>query len=230
LALKEIDDVIASGRTPILVGGTGFYLKALLDGLSPIPEANLEIRAQLTEKCQAMGTAQFFEEFKKLDPITAANIDPFNTQRIIRAWEVLISTGKALSAWHKEPLIAPPEYLSFYNLTVIPEREDLYSACNKRFDIMLASGAIDEVSEFDKLYGRNSALPLTKALGYSEISSYLNSEISIDEAREKSQQITRNYAKRQVTWFKNQINANICVNSPKTEFDAILAKINKECF
>jgi len=223
-ALKEIDDLRAENKTPILVGGTGFYIKTLLEGLSPIPEADLKIRETLIEKHHTIGGKAFFEEFALVDSITSANLDPANTQRVIRAWEVLLATGKPLAEWQKEPLIAPPEHLAFYVINLMPPREILYHSCNTRFEKMLDMGGMEEVTEFKHKY-EGIEVTLNKALGYKELCYYLDNKITLKEAIEKAQQATRNYAKRQTTWFNNQIKANVTLDTADKGIDYIVKTV-----
>lgn len=221
-ALDEISRLEALDKTPILVGGTGFYLKALIEGLSPIPETDPEIRNNLIQKYKETGIDAFFKEFAKLDKLTSTKIDPSNSQRIIRAWEVLLSTGKPMAEWQKEPLIPPPSHLLFYVINLTPDREILYSSCNSRFKTMIDNGAIEEIKKFKEIYGLNPQISLTKALGYKELCEYIDGNLSLAEASEKASQITRNYAKRQTTWFKNQLKPDITISDPKNDAQPII--------
>ncbi len=212
LALKEIEAAHGMGKLPIIVGGTGFYLMALLDGLSPIPAIPEGIREKLILKQREMGNPAFYQAFAKLDPITAPLLDPLNTQRVIRAWEVLEGTGKSLAEWQKLPRVKAPAHLRFHTIALLPEREILYQSCNRRFEQMMEQGVQEEVIAFMKICTPH--MPLSKALGYPELAAYQRGEISLGEAIICAQQSTRYYAKRQVTWFRNQITADLVLPTP----------------
>ncbi len=212
LALAEIDEALAAGKLPIVTGGTGFYLKSLLKGLSPIPSVPDDIRVALIKRQQEIGTAALFAEFAGKDPDTASKIDRDNPQRIVRAYEVLIATGKGLSYWQSLPPEPPPAHLEFITATLLPQRATLYAQCDSRFGQMLAAGALDEVREFQKT--ATPEMPLVKALGYAELASHLAGNITLTDAITLAQNATRQYAKRQVTWFRHQIAADIVLEQP----------------
>ncbi len=212
LALAEIENVIAAGKLPIVVGGTGFYLKALLKGLSPIPSVPDDIRAVLIARAREMGTPAFYAEFASKDPETAAKIDRDNPQRIVRAYEVLEATGKSLAYWQSLPPEPPPAHLQFIVATLVPPRAKLYAQCDSRFSQMLAAGALEEVRKFKET--ARPEMPLVKALGYAELASHLDGNITLTEAITLSQNATRQYAKRQVTWFRHQIVADTVLEMP----------------
>jgi len=224
-ALEEIAKAHSENKLPILVGGSGFYLKSIIEGLSPIPDVPKDIRLALSKKLEEIGIDNFYKEFKNLDNVMAEKLDPCNSQRITRAWEVLEFTGKSLSSWQKEPLIKAPMDIFFKTLIIIPDREKLYKRCNSRFEEMVSNGAIDEAEEFRVLHG-NIDIPLNKALGYKILCDYIDKKISREDAMLKSQATTRNYAKRQVTWFKNQVSADFLTNNPKDSLHEILSWIN----
>jgi len=226
LAIQEINNVIANNKLPILVGGTGFYQKALIDGLSPIPPTTQQTREMLKQKHTELGGTEFFNQFALADPITSKSIDSHNTQRIMRAWEVLIDTGKPLHEWHKVPPVTTGEKFDFFNINILPDRDILYKNCDLRFEIMLEQGALKEVENFKNKYS-NMDIPLNNALGYKELCDYIDGNISLGAAKTASQQSTRNYAKRQVTWFKNQVKTAATVINPKAEIDNIILQLSK---
>lgn len=214
-ALEEIQHATDMGKLPIIVGGTGFYLNTLMEGLSPIPEIPANVRARLITLQGEIGTAGLFEMLQAADPETASRIDGANTQRVIRALEVLEHTGTPLSHWQDMPREAAPEHLQFITVTLIPPREALYARCDSRFDIMLEQGAVEEALEFkSRPYAQS---PLNKALGYPELCDYIDGKISLDEARIEAQQSTRRYAKRQTTWFSNQLAPDLALQSAAEE-------------
>ncbi len=203
-----IHDVLASGRTPIITGGSGLYIKALTEGLSPIPPIPDEVRKQTVRLQEEMGAEAFYEALKIRDPVMAERFHSNHSARLRRAWEVLEATGRSLAQWQKEPLLAPPAYWDFKMHLISPERVVLYERCNTRFLQMLDEGALEEVKDFSQAIERGEVevgVPLEKALGFKSLRSYLYGEISLEEAIERSQGETRRYAKRQTTWFKNQV-------------------------
>jgi tRNA dimethylallyltransferase len=185
MARREIADVHASGRTPILAGGTGLYLRTLLDGIAPVPAIDSAIR----ERVRQAAVDQNRAELEKLDPDAAARLNPADTTRINRALEVILSTGRTLG--ELRPLI------------LLPPRKWLYARCDDRFARMVDEGAVAEV---EALLARNlnPNLPVMRAIGVREIARYLLSAVSLDDAIAAGRQATRRYAKRQYTWFAHQ--------------------------
>ena len=220
LALSEINAAHAQGQLPIITGGTGFYIKTLLEGISPIPDIDPAIRDTLSQKQRELGNPAFHAAFRAVDPVMAEKLDPFNTQRVIRAWEVLIGTGKSLAEWQALPREQPPAHLRMIVVTLLPDRERLYKNCNDRFEKMLAAGALDEVRGFTHITS-----PLTHALGYPELSAYLSGALSREEAVEQARQSTRHYAKRQMTWFRHQIHTDLTLIAPDADAVERLVKI-----
>lgn len=208
-ALEEIERAINENLTPVITGGTGFYISALTEGLSPVPPVPEDVREQVFSMLEEMGNQKFHELLSERDPEIAGRLHQNDSQRIMRAMEVLIATGKSLAVWQSLPKEAPPEYLSFETEIVMPEREALYSNIENRFDHMIEMGALDEVSDLmEKIEcGEISEdTQITGALGYNHLSSYLREEISLQEAVDLSKTQTRQYAKRQTTWFKRHGN------------------------
>jgi len=226
-ARAAIAQTRAQGRTPILVGGTGLYFDALTKGLADIPSIPDDIRAESAKLYAEWGEAKFREVLAQRDPESASRIARNDRQRLIRAYEVIDHTGKTLGEWQKgdsgfkirdsgkslsflESRGPNPEF-SFECHLLLPPREQLYAACDKRFLRMIERGAIEEVKN---LIARNlppapvsstgQVLPAMKILGVREIAAYLRGEMSLDAAIAKAQQLTRNYAKRQTTWFGNK--------------------------
>lgn len=206
-----INDVLAQGKTPIITGGSGLYIHALIEGLSPIPDISDDIRQAANAKQAELGNPAFYEELKKRDPIMAERLHADHTARLIRAWEVLEATGKSLSEWQTMPRQSPPDNWEFNVTLVMPVREKLYNRCNQRFIWMLDNGALEEVAAFNKAKENgeisDKAL-LNNALGVKPLTAYLNGDMSKTDAIERGQGETRRYAKRQVTWFKHQVKLN----------------------
>ena len=207
LAIEEIDAAHAAGKLPILTGGTGFYFKALMHGLSPLPDVPVEVRAETMALQKKLGNPAFHADLAKIDPVMAARLNPNDTQRLVRAREIIAATGKSLAHWQSLPVEPPPAHYVFELVLVSPERAVLYERCNARFDAMMKNGALDEVRNFDRDIQDDKVpadAPLTHALGFRPLQSALRGRMPMDEALEKAKAETRQYAKRQVTWFRHQ--------------------------
>jgi len=201
-ARAAIEETIKAGRQPIIVGGTGLYFDALMGGLAEIPPIPDDARAKTAQLYIKLGEKDFRTELAKRDPESAARIAHNDKQRLIRAYEVALHTGKTLGDWHKASQGAEQNFAAEYHL-LLPAREELYAACDKRFLDMIERGAIEEVKNFLKR-GLPPTLPSMKILGVRELAEYIRGEKTLEESITKAQQMTRNYAKRQVTWFKNK--------------------------
>ncbi|HNQ93010.1 MAG TPA: tRNA (adenosine(37)-N6)-dimethylallyltransferase MiaA [Alphaproteobacteria bacterium] len=208
MALKEIREAIECDLVPVVVGGTGFYLKALMEGLSPIPEIPSEVRILAEDLLERVGMEDFFEIIREHDPDFAAKADPQNRQRLVRAFEVIQHTGRPMSYWQSLPLEGAPDDLEFNVEIISPERDVLYERCNARFDQMVAQGVVDEVAAFDELIEAGKIppeCPLTHALGFQPLQAYLRGEMDLETAIVLAKNETRHYAKRQATWFRHQM-------------------------
>ena len=200
-AVKEIAN---QGRVPVLVGGTGLYFKALTTGLAAVPPISADIRNRVRSRLLRDGAPALHAELMQLDPATAQRVTVNDRSRISRALEVVLATGRPLSDWHREglpPLIEPNKAAKVF-LTC--ERKELVRRIETRFAAMLDAGALEEVKQLAarKL---NRSLPAMKAHGVPWLMRYLNGEISRDEAVAGAVMDTRRYAKRQLTWFRNQL-------------------------
>jgi tRNA dimethylallyltransferase len=202
-ALAEIVAAHAAGQYPILVGGTGLYLKTLMEGLSPVPTADPQARAKATALYGEIGGAAFRAALAERDPVIAARLEPGDRQRLIRAWEVVETTGTPLSEWQALPK-DPGHSLAFNLIGLMPPRDALYERIDRRFTAMLDRGALNEAARFDAL-GLSPALPANKALGLPELRRHLKGEFDLGEAARLARQASRNYAKRQTTWFRHQL-------------------------
>ena len=204
MAVAEIDAAHADGRLPIVAGGTGLYLRALTDGLSDIPDVPEAVRTETMARHAELGGAAFHAALAERDPVMAARLNPGDSQRLIRAWEVLEATGRSLADWQAEPVSGPPPGYRFRTIVLVPPRAPLYAACDRRFAAMMETGAVEEVAA---LLARHldPALPVMKVLGVPEIARFLAGETDRDTAIAQAQQATRRYAKRQLTWFRNQV-------------------------
>lgn len=208
LAMREIAAAHEAGKLPILCGGTGFYLKALKDGLSPIPDVPAAIRARACALREEIGNPAFYAQLCAKDPHSAARIAPTDSQRMIRAFEVLEHTGHSLSFWQAQPRQGPPPEWRFTVEILMPERAELYRRCDARFAAMMEAGALDEVAEFaEKLKAGvfPEGCPPTQALGFAPLRAHLCGNLSRHEAVDLARQETRQYAKRQCTWLRHQM-------------------------
>lgn len=200
MAVPEIQDVLDNGKTPILVGGTGMYIKSLTDGINPAPEISEEIK----EYVRALPLPTAYAELKEKAVMSAEALNEGDTQRIQRALSVFLETGKTIQWWNSQP---QRKFFSEYEFDirfVNPPRERLYDNINKRFLKMIDAGVIDEVEKVIPLNLVDSN-PSYRAHGLRELTTYIKGEANLDDVIAKSQQVTRNYAKRQVTWFSNQL-------------------------
>lgn len=204
LAKMEIDWALSMGHTPIVTGGTGLYFKALMEGIADIPDIPPEVRAQARADLQAMGHAAFHARLGAVDETLGAKLKPGDTQRCLRAYEVWLGTGKPLSWWQAQGNKPLYDNRLFEIHKVMSEREALYAACDARFDAMLEAGALQEVRDVLSL-GLPEAAPTLQVIGVPELSAYLRNEISLETASSQAKQATRNYAKRQLTWFRHQL-------------------------
>ncbi len=201
MACQKIHEVIERDAVPIIVGGTGLYFKALLDGLSPVPEVPLEIREQGGALYDEIGGDAFREKILQIDPAMGW-LPPSDRQRLIRAWEVFEYAGKTLSSFQalpRQPLVTG----NITKYVISPPRDILYQKCDRRFDLMLELGALQEVEALlaKKL---DPMLPVMKSLGVPELAQLLRHELSEEEAIELAKRNTRRFAKRQLTWFRGQ--------------------------
>ena len=204
LAAAAIDEARAAGRLPIVVGGTGLYLRALLEGLAPVPEIADAVRAKARALHERLGAEAFHAELARIDPEMARRLPAADRQRLIRAYEVVVATGRSLAEWQRQEIRRPPVAGRFATIVLDPPRDVLYAAIDARFERMIEAGAVDEVAALEKL-NLDPGLPAAKALGVAPLRRYLRGETGLDEARAAAQQASRNYAKRQCTWLGNQM-------------------------
>jgi tRNA dimethylallyltransferase len=199
-----LDEIAAQGRVPILVGGTGLYFKALTSGLAAVPSVPAEIRAEVRGRLARDGVAPLYNELIERDPATAARLMPNDRSRISRALEVVLATGRSLSDWHREGLPPIIDSTTTAKVFLICDRSELVRRIEARFAAMLAASALEEVRALAarKL---DPSLPAMKAHGVPWLIRHLQGEITLDEAAAGAVMDTRRYAKRQVTWFRNQM-------------------------
>jgi tRNA dimethylallyltransferase len=199
-----LEEARAAGRVPILVGGTGLYFKALTAGLAAVPPIPGEIRAQVRARMQEEGAAPLYAELLARDPATAHRLMPNDRSRIARALEVMEATGRSLTDWHKEGMPALIDPAGAVKVFITAERPELVARIEARFAAMLKADALEEVRALAarKL---DPLLPAMKAHGVPWLIRHLAGEISLDEAAAGAVMDTRRYAKRQLTWFRNQM-------------------------
>lgn len=207
LALDAIAQADQAGRPPILVGGTGLYLRALLGGLADIPEIPEAIRRATRARHAEIGQERFRAELALRDPETVQRLDPREPQRHIRAMEVVEATGRPLSAWLSEVPAGEAWTRPTFVQLVLPERAGLIAASDARFDAMIAAGALEEARELSAMH-LDPVLPATRALGLRELQAHLAGEMPLEAAVEAAKGATRRYAKRQTTWFRRQIESS----------------------
>jgi tRNA dimethylallyltransferase len=199
MARKEVATIHATGRTPILAGGTGLYLRTLLDGIAPVPAIDPNVRARVREA----EVADNYLKLRTFDAAAARRLKPADSARINRALEVILSTGRTLGEWQEQREGGIADAVELRPLILLPPRKWLYARCDERFAHMIDQGAVSEV---EALLGRklNPNLPVMRAIGVRELSAYLLGSATLDEAIAAGQQVTRRYAKRQYTWFAHQ--------------------------
>lgn len=215
-ALAAIGACHAAGQLPVITGGTGFYISALLQGLSPIPEVTPENRAAAQAAWEDLGTQGLFDLLQKHDAAAAARLEAENPRRLIRAYEVLLQTGQTLAHWQDVPREGPPADMRFYTIVVSPERGALHARCAARMGLMEKAGMFDEVAAFAARIARGDVAPdapLTHACGYAPLAAFLRGGMTKDKALELMLADTRQYAKRQQTWFKNQLQADLTLTN-----------------
>lgn len=199
-ALTELESL--EGRAAILVGGTGLYFMALTKGLAEIPEVPSAVREAVSSQFETEGEAAFRQALAAVDPAAEARIAPGDRQRLVRAFSVREASGRSLTDWQADtrPLLAPG---SWSGLVVEPDRAALYANCDRRADRMIEQGALDEARVLlDRRLDPD--LPAMKAVGLRELAAGLDGALSMADAIEALKQATRQYAKRQLTWFRNQ--------------------------
>ncbi|XAO71095.1 MAG: tRNA (adenosine(37)-N6)-dimethylallyltransferase MiaA [Acetobacteraceae bacterium] len=200
-ALDEMEAALGSGRLPIFCGGTGMYLRALIEGLAEVPDPGPEVRAEVRDKLAAEGPESLYTMLQTIDPDAVSRIAPADGQRLARVWEVWRGTGKTLSWWRRESPL-PAASGSFIALRLDPPRDALRAAIAARFDAMLDHGAIEEVTA---LRARNlpPSLPAMRAHGVPELIAFLDGNMTLVMARERATLATGQYTRRQATWFRH---------------------------
>ena len=204
LATAEVRAAHDAGSVPVLVGGTGLYLDALINGLAEIPDIEPGYRTAAADLYVELGPEAFRAALAQRDPVSAARFPPQDRQRLTRAWEVVEATGRPLPEWQDAPVQAPE--FSFTSVLVWPPRETLYERCDQRFDLIMEQGGLAEVEALTRA-GRHAGFPVSKAIGVQELGAFLAGTVSLDDAVTAAKTATRRFAKRQRTWFRHRFNA-----------------------
>ena len=199
-AKAAIAEARAEGRLPILVGGTGLYIRTLLDGIAPVPTIDPAARAAV----RALSAAEAYAALAEEDAPSAVRLHPNDTTRLHRALEVVRSTGRSIATWRESRIGGIGGAVSLELQTILMPVPELYARCDARVDAMIAAGAIEEVAALrDRRLSPD--LPVMRAIGVGQLIEYLAGEVSLSDAIASIKQATRNYAKRQGTWLRNQM-------------------------
>jgi tRNA dimethylallyltransferase len=203
LAERAIDETLSAGKTPIVVGGTGLYISSLMNGIDFSKKSgDTKVRERIRIEAEKSGGQPLWERLLLLDPAATEKIAPENTVRLIRALEIIEVTGKTFTDYRNENKRGNKKYRFEVTLIGLDHREALYSRINSRVDRMFEMGLLDECRA---IFEENSAGALAKAIGYKELVPYFRGEETLETAADRLKQATRNYAKRQITWFRNQM-------------------------
>ena len=229
LAAKKIRDIAARGKLPILVGGSGMYINALINGFSDIPAIDSEIRLKVRDLQRSLSSEDFFDLLAQSDALVACGLNMQDSQRVARAYEVYLQTGKSILYYQKNNTKLLAEFV-FEVILLLPNRDFLYFMCNNRLDQMFENGAIEEVGQLIDKY-QNLKTSAMKSLGVREIVAYLRRDVSKEEALHSAKTKTRQYAKRQITWFRNQIQEKTILEfSNHDEYQRILTMVSPPGF
>ena len=215
-AASAVRETLDAGRLPVVTGGTGMYLKSLVEGIAEIPAVPDDVRSRVNAEYDDLGGRAFRGKLKAVDPETAARLEPGDRQRLIRAAEVHAATGRPLSAWLAAGNTPAIDGVRFVTMVIEPDRATLYQSIDRRFIEMVDGGALDEVKNFLAL-GLDPELPAMKAVGVRELGRHLAGASDLETAVDAAQQASRNYAKRQLTWFRNQIRKDLMISTQYSE-------------
>ena len=203
-AYREMDDIFAAGRIPLLVGGTMMYFRALTRGIAELPGADAEIRAAIDAEAAQRGWPAMHAELQAVDPQAAARIKPNDRQRIQRALEVFRASGKPLSAWQEDSAPARDD-ISYLKIGLnIEPRSVLHDRIARRLDVMLEQDFLAEVEKLRRRPGLTADHPSMRAVGYRQFWQHLDGDFDLDEARDRALYATRQLAKRQITWLRSE--------------------------
>lgn len=209
-ANRAIEDTLERDRIPIVVGGTGLYLRALTEGVVEIEKDDLVIRERLEKEMEQFGAEKMYDRLMQIDPLEAAKLHPHNKVRVIRALEISLLTGKSKSELVATGAYRKSEY-KFEYFCLIPEREALYAAIDSRVDAMIQQGLLNEIEHLCQ-NGLKEQVRKASVIGYNELLDYLDGKTTLPEAVSLIKQNSRRYAKRQMTWFRHQASGTVFAN------------------
>ena len=201
---RELAAAREAEQVPIIAGGTGLYFHTLLNGLTPVPDIELAVRAHWRAEATRLGSAELHAVLAARDPVVAARLRASDPQRVTRALEVLDGTGRSLAEWARETGVPVLDAASVTRAVLLPEREALYQHCDRRFDAMLEGGALAEVEALLAL-GLATEKPAMRALGVRPLALHLRGELTLAAAAGAAKAETRQYAKRQTTWIRGRM-------------------------
>ncbi|MBR2136750.1 MAG: tRNA (adenosine(37)-N6)-dimethylallyltransferase MiaA [Alphaproteobacteria bacterium] len=227
LCVAEIKKIWQEGKIPVVVGGTGFYADALVNGVTPIPPVAPEVRQKINQRLHKEGLAALYDSLCRLDPAIGRKINGNDQVRIVRALEIIEFTGEKVSDWYKLPLVQKLPEARFVKVKIVPTIDEIESRCRQRLDLMVYQYGV--VQEIENLVRQNLApdLPVMKALGVPELSRFVRGECSLETALESAKLHTRQYAKRQRTWLKQKTTADFVLSEPYENQHEFLSQIIK---
>ncbi len=199
-ATAAVDDALARGKLPVLVGGTGLYLRTLLDGIAPVPDIDPAVRAEV----RALPVAEAHAALARADPAAAARLLPSDTTRVARALEVVRSTRRSLADWQRDRIGGIGDRIDVRAMLLLPDRGWLTERCDRRLEAMFACGAREEVAALLARRDVGPDAPVRRAIGVPEVADWIAGRSTRDDALQAARAATRQYAKRQYTWFRNQ--------------------------
>ena len=225
LCVSEIKKLWAENKVPVVVGGTGMYIDALINGVTPIPEVSAEIREKVKIWLSKDGLLKLYEFLQKHDAEIAAKLNPNDKTRIVRAVEIMTATNQKVSEWYKVPMIKKLPEADFIVVKIVPDIDVIEERCKFRLDKMVYEwGALKEI-EYLAMRQISETLPAMKALGVPELMRYVKGETSLEEALAEAKLHTRQYAKRQRTWLRNKLPADIVLEEVYIGQDEFLKQI-----
>jgi len=209
LCAAEIRKLWAEKKLPVVVGGTGMYIDALVNGVTPVPEVSVPVRETVRQKLQSSGLSSLYDELRQNDAEIAAKLHPNDKTRIVRAMEIITQTGIKVSEWYKKPLLKKLPEGNFTAVKIMPPLNVIEERCQARLDKMVyEENGLEEIKTLLSR-GISETLPAMKALGVPELSEYIRGKMSLEEALALAKLHTRQYAKRQRTWLRNKFAADI---------------------
>lgn len=225
LCVREIKSLWQKGKIPVVVGGTGMYADALINGVTPIPQVPDEIREKINRHLCDEGLEKLYARVCELDPEIGQKISQNDQLRIVRALEIMEFTGKKVSDWYKIPLVQKLPEAKFVKIKIIPSIDEIERRCRERLDLMVYKFGV--IKEIENLVKRNldPKLPAMKALGVPELSRFVRGECTLEEALEEAKLHTRQYAKRQRTWLNQKTPADFVLEEPYVNQESFLMQI-----